>query len=89
MVVDENKKGEMKMEKSKPNYEKRLGNIRVAVWENTTADGKRWHNSALTRRYKAGDDWKEAPTFNGLADLVLAAECVEFAKAWIAGQEEQ
>jgi len=77
----------MEDNKNRPSYEKRLGNIRVAVWENIT-DGKRWHNAAITRRYKQGDDWKEASTFNGQADLALVAECVQCAKAWIAERRE-
>ena len=73
--------------KSRPSYEKRLGNIRVAVWENNT-EGKVWHNAAITRRYKKDDEWREATTFNGHADLALVAECVQSAKSWIAGRQE-
>ena len=78
----------MEQNKKKPAYEKRLGNIRIAVWENVT-DGKRWHNAAVTRRYKQGDEWREASTFNGLADLALVAECIAFGKSWIADRQEQ
>jgi len=84
MTNNDNKNGNGK----KPVFEKRLGSIRVAVWENTT-DGKRWHNSSITRRYKQGDEWKETPTFNGVGDLALVGECVELAKAWIARREEE
>jgi len=73
--------------KRRPSYEKRLGNIRVAVWENFT-DVKRWHNTAITRRYKKDDEWREAATFNGHADLALVAECVHAAKSWIAERQD-
>ena len=78
----------MENDKNKPSYEKRLGNIRIAVWENNT-NGKLWHNAIVTRRYKQGEDWKEAPTFNGLADLALVAECVQYGKAWIAQRQDE
>ena len=77
------------MEKNKPSYEKRLGNVRVAIWENTTEEGKNWHNVAITRRYKQNGDWKEAATFSGLGDLALVGECVDVAKSWIAARERQ
>jgi hypothetical protein len=81
-LIDEEKA----MEKdNKPVYEKRLGHIRV---ENVT-EGKRWHNVAITRRYRQEDDWKEATTFNGLADLALVGECIARAKDWIARREEE
>jgi hypothetical protein len=42
------------MEKNRPCYEKRVGNIRVAAWENTSDSNgtpRRWHNISLVRRY--------------------------------------
>ncbi len=74
----------MKKERtSSPAYEARLNHIRVAVWENTRKDGKRWFNSSATRRYQDGNEWKEATTFNGLADLALLAEAVRMAQEFI------
>ena len=80
------------MEKQKPVYEKRVGNIRVAIWENVSeanADSngntspRRWHNVALTRRYKVGSEWREAPTLNGLGDLAQATLALWMAEQWI------
>lgn len=74
----------MKREKATaPAYEARLNHIRVTVWENTGNDGKCWMNTTVTRRYKDGDDWKDATTFNGLADLALVAEGVRMAQEFI------
>lgn len=87
------------METNKPAYEKRLSHIRLAIWENPAdgksqdaegnarAPGKVFHNVTISRVYRIGEVWHEAPTFNGLADLALVAECITLAKAWIAGRE--
>jgi hypothetical protein len=83
------------MEKQRPCYEKRVGNIRVAIWENVsegTANGnattRQWHNIALTRRYKVGTEWKEASTLNGLGDLAQAAVALRLAEQWVAQRQE-
>ena len=83
------------MEKQKPGFEKRLGNIRVAVWQNLatpkeSAEGKTWFNVSLTRRYfdKTSEEWKDAHTFTGLADLAVVKEAVTLAMAWIARRED-
>ncbi len=75
------------METNKPAYEKRLGSVRLAIWENSS-NGKPWFNVAITRRYKDGDDWKDATTFNGLGDLALVSEAVNMAKTWVAEREQ-
>lgn len=75
------------MEKNRPVYEKRLGHVRVAVWENL-ADGKPWYNVSLTRRYKEGEEWKDATTFNGLSDLAVVKDAVALAQSWIARRED-
>ena len=79
------------MKNNKPVFEKRLGHIRVAIWENTTEEGRRWHTVAITRRYRHESDktWRNATTFTGLADLALVGECVALAKGWIARREEE
>lgn len=79
------------MEKSRPCFEKRVGSIRIAVWENTSESNgtpKKWHNVAITRRYKDGNDWKDAPTLNGLGDLAQAALAVQLAIDWINQRQE-
>lgn len=67
---------------TKPQFEKRLGQVRVAVWENET-NGRIRHNVAVTRSYKQGDEWKETSTFGGEADLILLVEAVAAARQWI------
>lgn len=88
------------MDKNRPCYEKRIGSIRVAIWENTndgngTSDTnttastpRKWHNVAITRRFKVGSEWKEAPTLNGLGDLAQAALAVQLAIDWVRQRQE-
>lgn len=71
---------------NKPAFEKRLGGVRVAIWENENASGV-WHNVSITRHYKDGDEWREASTYNGLSDLALLREAVELAREWIRQRE--
>jgi len=76
-------------DRNRPVFEKRLGAIRVAVWANTSPGNETWWNISIVRRYRDGDDWKEANTFNGLGDLALVKEGVQLAAAWINTQEIQ
>jgi hypothetical protein len=82
--MSRNKQGN---EKSRPVFERRLGSIRVAVWQNAAPDGGVWWNISIVRRYRDGEEWKEAQTFNGLADLALVREAATLAGSWIAAQE--
>lgn len=76
-------------EANKPVFEARLNQIRVSVWENAGENGHRWYNTAVTRHYLDGDDWKQSTTFSGLADLTLVAEAIRLARNFIAGVELQ
>ncbi len=77
------------MEKNnRPNYEQRLGAIRVAIWENVT-DDKPWYNVAITRRYKDGEQWRDSATFNGLGDLAQVAAAVGLAQDWIRKRHDE
>jgi hypothetical protein len=71
------------MEKNRPTFERRLNGIRVAVWENAANDGPPWWNVAITRRYKEGEEYRDATTFNGLADLAVVSEAVLLAQQFI------
>jgi len=72
-----------------PIWQKRLGPIRVAVFENTTNDGdKVWHTCSCVRRYKDGDEWKDSTTLSGLGDIALAKTGLELAMEFIARIEQ-
>lgn len=78
------------MDKNKPCFERRIGNIRLAIWENVVEDSKTvWHNVSITRRFKSDDGWKEAATFSGLGDLAQVAEAVGLAQDWIRRRQEE
>lgn len=74
------------MTKNKPVYEKRIGSIRLAIWENEN-QGKPWFNVSVVRRWKEGEQWTESSTFNGLADLTHLAKAVELGMEWIERRE--
>jgi hypothetical protein len=76
------------MDKLKPSpvYDVRAGSIRLAVWENFT-DGKPWYNCTVSRRYRDGEEWKDANSFTGVADLAVVKQAVSLAIQWIADRE--
>ena len=69
--------------KAGPVFQKRLGSVRVAVFKNASEKGGAWFNVRIVRQYRKGEEWREAPTFNGLADLALVEEAVRYAKEFI------
>ena len=71
-----------------PVFQKRLGSIRVAVFENTTDDDRVWHTCSCVRRYKDGDEWKDSTTLSGLGDIALAKAGLELAMDFIASLEQ-
>lgn len=80
----------MENKKNTPLWEQRLNDIRVAVWENINPnDGVPWWNVSLTRRFKQNGEYRDASTFNGLADLALAQEAVKLAQAFIIQRQQE
>ena len=69
--------------KAGPVFQKRLGSVRVAIFRNKNQKGGEWFNTRIVRQYRQGEQWREAPTFNGLADLALVEEAVRYAKEFI------
>ncbi len=72
----------MKDQPTKPAFEARLNHLRATVWENRK-DGASWYTVNVTRRYRDGDQWKDASSLNGLADIVLAREALARAADFI------
>ncbi len=78
----------MEKETSRPNYERRISGVRLAIWENCSDAGKVWWNVSLNRRWvDSTGEWRDASTFSGLQDLLLVQELVTAAKAWISERE--
>ncbi len=74
---------------NRPAYAKRVGSIRVTVWQNQTAEGKTFFNSSLVRRYKDGDEFKESNSLNGLADIASAMFALNAAAKFISNTEDE
>jgi hypothetical protein len=72
----------MKDQPTKPAFEARLNHLRATVWENRK-DGASWYTVNVTRRYRDGEEWKDAHSLNGLADIVLAREALARAADFI------
>ena len=80
---NEQKKGDA------PLFDRRLKDIRVACWRNTTAEGRVWFHATLSRNYRKGDEMCEAPgSLNGLPDIALAIAGLEAVKKFIEQQTE-
>jgi hypothetical protein len=73
----------MDKEKNRPCFEKKVGAIRLVVFENFGDNGKPWHNISITRSYRQGTEWKEATTFNGEGDLAQVGWAVFSALEWL------
>lgn len=70
--------------------DKRLGNIRMAIFENrNNKTGAVWYSIAPSRQFKNSEGATQyAANFSGESDLVLLAELLAWAKAWIQSQHD-
>jgi hypothetical protein len=73
----------MDNEKKRPCFEKRVGSIRLVIFENFSDNGKPWHNISITRSYRSGTEWKETTTFNGEGDLAQLGWAIFSALDWL------
>ncbi|MEQ8694294.1 MAG: hypothetical protein RIC85_03080 [Gammaproteobacteria bacterium] len=53
------------MSNKAPVMKLRDGLLEVAVWENTTNDGKSFHSFEHSRSYKDGEEWKKTTSLSG------------------------
>jgi hypothetical protein len=65
-----------------PAYKKRFGNIHVAVWPNQKENGEVWYNTSIIRKYREGNEWKDATTYSR-DELLLVAKAADVANSWI------
>ncbi len=73
----------MDKEKNRPCFEKRVGSIRLVIFENVSENGKPWHNVSITRSYRSGTEWKDTATFNGEGDLAQVVWAVLSGLDWL------
>ena len=49
----------------------KVGAIEVAIWENSSKDGKKFFTTTMDRSYKTGEDWKKTASLRD-ADIPKA-----------------
>jgi hypothetical protein len=56
-------------------FKRQYGNIRMAVFPNQREDGGVWYIATISRRYRDGDEWKNATSYSRdeLPNVALAA----------------
>jgi hypothetical protein len=84
-VIEPLTKASIVSEKNKPVHEIRLGNIKAAIWKNSTENGS-LYNATLRRIYKKDDEWKSTDSF-GRDDLLLVGKVADLAQTWIFNQK--
>ena len=68
-------------DKQKPVHEVRAGDVKAAIWENSTESGVR-HDVTLEKRHKSDDECKQTQSF-GRDDLLVLAKVPDQAHTWI------
>jgi len=70
-----------------PAHKIRYGVLQVTIWRNTSDKGT-WYSAVPARSYKQGDDiWKQTDSL-GEEDMLIMAELLRQAFAWIARQKQ-
>lgn len=60
----------MTNENQKPKHEVRFGTVKVAVWENTSREGKTFHSFDLRRSYRDQDgEWHDQKISLNLSEI--------------------
>ena len=71
---------------TQPAHKIRIGVLQVTIWRNTGDKGN-WYSIVPTRSYKQGDNWQETDSL-GFDDILIMAELLRQAWAWIARQRQ-
>ena len=50
--------------KNAPEHKIRAGQVRVAVWRNSTQDGKTFYSCTLEKQFKKDNEWKTTNSLN-------------------------
>lgn len=73
-------------ESNKPVQVFRLKGVKVAVFENHSADGVPWFKTSLQRIYRVGEEWKTAQSLSR-EDIPVARLLLQRAWEWILQRE--
>ncbi|MEK6958626.1 MAG: hypothetical protein AABW59_01130 [archaeon] len=71
----------------KPTKALKVGPVEVAVWENTSKDGKKFFSTTLERNYKDGEEWKKTNSLR-VDDLPRAILALQQAYEFVAIKDE-
>ena len=65
-----------KSEGNGPVKKVKIGGIEVAVWENSSKEGKKFFTTTIERNYKSGEDWKKTNSLRNddLPKAILALQ---------------
>jgi len=60
----------------KPVKSVKVGSVEVAVWENSSKEGKKFFTTTLDRNYKVGEEWKKTGSLrtDDLPKAILALQ---------------
>ena len=60
----------------KPVKSVKVGAIEVAVWENSSKEGRKFFSTTIERNYKDGEEWKKTGSLrdNDLPKAILALQ---------------
>lgn len=73
-------------ETNKPVHVLRLRGVKVAVFENQSAEGSVFHKIALQRVYRDGEEWKTTQSLNR-DDIPIATLLLQSAWEWVLERE--
>jgi hypothetical protein len=61
---------------NKPAKSVKVGAIEVAVWENSSKEGRKFFSTTIERNYKDGEEWKKTGSLrdNDLPKAILALQ---------------
>jgi hypothetical protein len=58
----------------------RHGNVKVAIWENESKDGRTFYNATFGRLYRDGDSWRQTSSFRSRDAFNLLLCVVDLAR---------
>ena len=85
-MVENKKAEEIKSEGRGPVKKVKVGAIEVAVWENSSKDGKKFFTTTMDRSYKMGEEWKKTGSLRN-EDLPKAILALQEAYHFVAVKE--
>lgn len=84
------KEAEKRDSSQRPAFTKRIGTVKVAVFENAAESGRVYSNISVIRRYRASDgEWHDSNVLNGVGDALAAIEGIRCAIDFVNARETE